>query len=123
MQFAFPHAVKLIDKIPDKTAFILALVLGILIAADWLLMIISGLINGKFPDYWAIKIPLIFIGFSSFGRRISVDKRAAGAAQKPGTAFAVPGLSYKGGNCFSALFQEACSPLSSSAVSYSVMSV
>ena len=55
MQFAFPHAVKLIDKIPDKTAFILALVLGILIAADWLLMIISGLINGKFPDYWAIK--------------------------------------------------------------------
>lgn len=55
MQFAFPHAVKLIDKIPDKTAFVLALVLGILIAADWLIMIISGLVNGKFPDYWSIR--------------------------------------------------------------------
>ena len=56
MQFAFPRAVKLIDRIPDRTAFLLALVLGVLIAADWLIMIASGLVNGSFPEYWSFKI-------------------------------------------------------------------
>ena len=56
MQFVFPRAVKLIDRIPDRTAFLLALVLGVLIAADWLIMIVSGLVNGSFPEYWSFKI-------------------------------------------------------------------
>ena len=56
MQFVFPRVVKLIDRIPDRTAFLLALVLGVLIAADWLIMIVSGLVNGSFPEYWSFKI-------------------------------------------------------------------
>lgn len=56
MQFVFPRVVKLIDRIPDRTAFLLALVLGVLIASDWLIMIVSGLVNGSFPEYWSFKI-------------------------------------------------------------------
>lgn len=55
MQFAFPRALRLLDKIPDKTAFVLALVFGVLIAADYCIMIGTMLVKGYFPDYWAIR--------------------------------------------------------------------
>lgn len=56
MQFAFPQAVKLIDKIPDRAAQVLAIVIGVLLAADWLIMFFSGMIYGKFPEYWSVHL-------------------------------------------------------------------
>lgn len=55
MQFAFPRALRLLDKIPDKAAFVLALVSGVLIAADYCVMIGTMLVRGYFPNYWAIR--------------------------------------------------------------------
>ncbi len=54
MQFVFRPFVRRVERIPQKTAFRLALVFGILIAADWLIMLGTGLFTNSLPNYWEI---------------------------------------------------------------------
>ena len=51
----FRPAIAWLEKLPQKVAFWLALVLGIMIAADYLVMMIYGGVVGHFPEYWSIR--------------------------------------------------------------------
>lgn len=55
MEFGFTALARLFDRLPQKTAFVLALTIGIALFVDWLVMILYGSIAGKFPRYWIIK--------------------------------------------------------------------
>lgn len=57
MEFIFPRLTDLFDKIPEKIAVRIAVVLGAMIAADYLVMLISGAVTGSFPSYWRIELP------------------------------------------------------------------
>lgn len=54
MQFVFPLAVKLFDKIPKKPAIVISSVLTALILADFLVMVVTPVFTGSFPEYWQI---------------------------------------------------------------------
>lgn len=56
MQFVFPAALRLFDKIPKKTAACLAAVFSVLIVLDFLLMFFFGVFTGAFPNYWSFRI-------------------------------------------------------------------
>lgn len=55
MHFVFRPAIVWLENLPQKVAFWLALVLGIMIAADYLVMMIYGGVVGHFPEYWSIR--------------------------------------------------------------------
>ena len=55
MHFIFRPALRFFESIPQKVSFYIALILGILIAADWCVMIGSAVVYGHFPDYWSIR--------------------------------------------------------------------
>lgn len=54
MQFVFPLGVKLFDKIPAKPALVISATLTALILADFLIMVITPVFTGNFPEYWQI---------------------------------------------------------------------
>ncbi len=56
MECVFPVAVKMINKIHSKVRFYIALILGIFIIADYLILLITGAVTGSFPNYWSISI-------------------------------------------------------------------
>lgn len=55
MRFAFFPAVRLVDRIPDAPAAVTAAAGGILLAADWLVMLAVAAATGKFPQYWSFR--------------------------------------------------------------------
>ena len=55
MRFAFFPAVRLVDRIPDVPAAVVAAAGGILLAADWLVMLSVAAATGKFPQYWSFR--------------------------------------------------------------------
>lgn len=55
MRFAFFPAVRLVDRIPDAPAAATAAAGGILLAADWLVMLSVAAATGKFPQYWSFR--------------------------------------------------------------------
>lgn len=55
MRFAFFSAVRLVDRIPDAPAAATAAAGGILLAADWLVMLSVAAATGKFPQYWSFR--------------------------------------------------------------------
>lgn len=55
MHFVFRPALRFFESIPQKVSFYIALILGILIAADWCIMIGSAVVYGHFPDYWSVR--------------------------------------------------------------------
>lgn len=55
MRFAFFPAVRLVDRIHDAPAAATAAAGGILLAADWLVMLSVAAATGKFPQYWSFR--------------------------------------------------------------------
>lgn len=54
MEFIFRPALFALEKIPAKVSFRLAVAFGILIAADYAIMIGTAVVTGHFPSYWSI---------------------------------------------------------------------
>lgn len=55
MRFAFFPAVRLVDRIPDAPAAAVTVAGGILLFADWLVMLSVAAATGKFPQYWSFR--------------------------------------------------------------------
>ena len=55
MHFVFRPVVAFFERLPRKLCFWLALIFGVLIAADYCIMIGGMLVTGHFPDYWSIR--------------------------------------------------------------------
>lgn len=55
MRFVFPHALRLMDRIPDKAALIAVISIGLLLLADYCAMIGVMIKKGHAPEYWRIR--------------------------------------------------------------------
>ena len=55
MHFVFRPVVAFFERLPRKLCFWLALIFGVLIAADYCIMIGGMLVTGHFPNYWSIR--------------------------------------------------------------------